>query len=574
MCGIVGIIGKNVVKVDQEHKARLERGLEAVARRGPDGRGVWNDERTILGHTRLAIIDLDARSNQPMESNNWVLVYNGEIYNFQSLRQELRGLGRDFSTLSDTEVLLMSIEEWGVEKALTKIAGMFAFIAYDKRTGVSYLARDHLGIKPLIYSQDEHGVIYVASSVAAILAMRDDVTFEINNSALASYFSLGGTTTLSSCFSDINRLDAAHFIVADPQGNIEIKRYWEPQYQSNFSMDDLAEIVTEYEVADVRSALFLSGGVDSSYLATIFKKLDCFHLVSPEEKFARAVADKFELDFVLVEPEFENYQIDVAEAVKFHGEPLMSIGVPLAVSKEIKKHGYKMAISANGADELFLGYSRTPVPEYNLEYMPFYEPKFYRFFGQQLSHIFRDSRHYDISCLHEQICSLRQLGIDILSRYQLPGFPPSANYRWLELMTYVLCDLNPTLDAASMYHSVEVRVPFLDHRIVQGVLSWEGQKLLSPTIGRKAPLKSHLSKYFPDPLFSRTKLGFSIHSEHLSNIAQLSEIYLDKYIENKFLSLKKNRSSSNYGRDLIYLGNSLFGFSKWVGHDAAMALAS
>ena len=566
MCGIVGIVIPKGIKPNRDPHASLKLGSISLARRGPDGEGVWHSDRVYLAHRRLAIIDPDPRSNQPIESANWTLCYNGEIYNFKSIKTDLISLGQKFKTSSDTEVLLLALEQWGIAGTLKRIAGMFAFIAYNKANDTTYLVRDHMGIKPLIYSTGSDGSLFAASSVTAIRAMRSDTHFSVEPSAVASYLLLGGTMTDSSCYSGISHLPPATYLEIKSDGSQKAKKYWEPIYQSNYSMDDLISVISEYEMSDVKSAMFLSGGVDSSFLATVFNDLDCFHLVSPEEQYARAVAKRFNRNFVAVAPELSDYEKSVENAINFHGEPLMSVGIPFAVSKAINANGYKMAISANGADELFHGYQRTPMPEYSPSYLPLHEPQNYVFLGQQLAHIFRDNRNFNIPKFSEFLHSIHELGSVAMRTYNLSNFPASASHRWLELMTYVLYDLNPTLDAASMYNSIEVRVPFLDHRVVQGVLSWDASKLVTPTQGRKAPLKERLSKFFPHTLYQRSKLGFSIHSEQLNSISQLSENALASAIDDGFIEIKNGKKFGEYGRDLIYLGSSLYGLNKWAGN--------
>ena len=564
MCGIVGIVGDYVNARGDDAAAKLQHGLQAIARRGPDGEGTWTHDRVMFGHVRLAIVDPDPRSNQPMESDNWTLCYNGEGYNFREIRKTLEGLGHTFVTQSDTEVLLLSLEQWGIEGCLSRIAGMFAFLAHNKATGQTYAARDHMGIKPLLYARDASGTLFLGSSITSIQKMCPDANFTINKTALASYFSLGGVHGSHTCFDGIERLDPAHYMEILPNGDLNIHKYWEPQYQSNFTMVDLIAIVREYQISDVQSALFLSGGVDSSFLACVYDDLDCFHLTSPEEPYAQMVADRFGRKLISVKPDLETYEADVEAATAFHGEPMMSVGIPLAVSREVNKHGYKMAISANGADELFLGYSRTPMPEYTPDYMPLHETPSKQFMVEQLQHIFRDDRNFEMPALRDVFPSMRDIYTQSLAEHRLEGFSVSASHRWVELMTYVLSDLNPTLDAASMYNSVEVRVPFLDHRIVQGVLSWDASVLVTPELGRKAPLKEHIAKYFPQTLYQRTKLGFSIHSEKLDDISKLSETALKQALKTKTIELQGGTQFGEYERDMIYLGNSLFGFSKWA----------
>ena len=561
MCGIAGLIGPSVQR--QGIDSALAQATLAIGRRGPDATSNWRSEKLLLVHTRLAIIDLDKRSNQPMESKRWVLCYNGEIYNFRELRSELERLGHAFQTMSDTETLLLALEEWGIDRVLSRIAGMFAFIAYDKASGFVYAARDHLGIKPLVYGKTADGSIAIASNIPSVQALVGERQYRANAGALASYFILGGAYTLDTCVEGILRLDAAHCLEISPDGNTRIFRYWSPQFQDDFRIDDLVEIVAQYVIADVPSALFLSGGVDSSFLACVIKELDCFHLSSPEEAYAQTVADRLDRKLIRVEPDLEQYEKDHGEAIAFHGEPLMSVGIPLAVSRKVREHGFKMSISANGADELFLGYARTPSPEYTAPYLPVHDTPSVQFLSQQLRHIFRDRRHFQIPALQAELPSIEELFLTVTERFRLDGFPASASYRWSELMTYVLSDLNPTLDAASMFHSLEVRVPFLDHRIVQGVLSWDASELISPELGRKAPLKKYINRYLPPTFFQREKLGFSIHHDKLATISALGEEALNTARSSGYIHVSNAGVGTSFERDLIYLGNALHGYEKW-----------
>ena len=562
MCGVGGIYTLGSIKFGENHKKILETINDAQFQRGPDSDGFLAGENFGLVHRRLAIIDLDPRSNQPMESTDWVLSYNGEIANYRAIRTELKSK-YNFSTTSDTEVLLLALQEWGIEGALKRCAGMFAFLAYNKRENILYAARDPLGIKPLVMTRIEDGSYCFASSVSAIVKALPERPWKPYKPALASYFVLGAPFTRGTVFEGIERVEPAHYVKCLPDGRFTRHRYWEPSYQDQFSMDDLISIMKEYEVADVQSALFLSGGVDSSFLVALTQKLDCFHLTSPETHFAKEVAAKFDRKFVCVEPNLSDYAEDVEKVIKFHGEPLMSCGIPFTVSKEVARQGYKMAISANGADELLHGYPRTPIPEYIPRNLPLHETRSYKWFSEQIAHIFRDSRNFEITELTEFIPSLIEIGNDAMEKYHLTGFPPSASHRWFELMTYVLHDLNPTLDAASMLNSIEVRVPFLDHRIVEGVLSWDAEKLVTPALGRKAPLKQYLNEYFPISFFQRPKLGFSIDKSLLADISKLGESALTHASHSGFLNINNKKCFGEYHRDMIYLGSTCYGYSVW-----------
>lgn len=562
MCGVGAVYTPAPRMLSDRDEGVLGRLGDSMERRGPDARGAYRTDRVGITHTRLSILDLDQRANQPMESEDWVLSFNGEIYNFRSLRQELER-SYTFRTTSDTESLLLALQQWGLEKALAKCAGMFAFLAYHKKQQVLYAVRDRLGIKPLFFTRLHDGTSCFASSPAAIVKALPDLDWKEYRPAIASYFVLGAPFTTMSVIDGIQRIEPAHYVRLTPDGMITQTRYWEPEFQEGFTMDDLAGIVREHQVSDVKSALFLSGGVDSSFLASILDGLDCFHLTSPETKYARAVAKKYQRPFVQVEPELDEYVEGIRQVCMSHGEPYMSCGIPNAVSTAIADQGYKMAVIANGADELFHGYPRTPSPEWTPEWLPLHEEKTYRWFFEQLSHIFRDNRNFDLEQYEDVLPSLGEIGRNAMENYHLAGFPPSASHRWFELMTYVLHDLNATLDAASMANSIEVRVPFLDHRIVQGVLSWSAEELVTRKCGRKTPLKRWLSRDFPRSFFNRPKLGFSIDESALKAISSVGRKTFNAMRKDGFITIKENKRLGHFDRDMIYLEQCCLVFSLW-----------
>jgi asparagine synthase (glutamine-hydrolysing) len=275
------------------------------------------------------------------------------------------------------------------------------------------------------------------------------------------------------------------------------------------------------------------------------------------------VARKYKRPYIEVNPDLKDYKKGIEDVCSLHGEPYMSCGIPYAVSKEVAAQGYKMALSANGADELFFGYPRTPILRNTAELLPSHEEEPYTWFYQQLSHIFRDTRNFHIPYLEKYMPSLQDIGFYALKKFHLPHFPPSASYRWFELMTYVLHDLNPTLDAASMANSLEVRVPFLDHRIVQGVLSWDVDQLIDKKYGRKSPLKRWIEKDFPKSFIQRPKVGFSIDSKSLQEVSTLGKNNFMRLQETKFIEINKKNQFSHYERDIIYLEQACLVYSLW-----------
>lgn len=561
MCGIGGILRPGGIPLEARHQAILDGFVRAMRPRGPDGHGVFLDNEAGLAHTRLAIIDPDPRSDQPMESADWVLSYNGEIYNHRDIRAEL-GDRCAFRTESDTESLLMALQEWGVDRALARCAGMFAFLAWNKRERTLYAARDRMGVKPLVLARLDDGALCFASSAGAVVQATPGATWPVHEPAMASFFTLGAPFTRSTVFEGMERVPPASYLRCAPDGTVKTVRYWRPRPNPGFTMDDLIGVVREHQAADVPSALFLSGGVDSSFLASIMGDLDCFHLRSPETRYAEMVAGAFKRRLVCVEPDLSEYREDVKRVVAQHGEPLMSCGIPHAVARAVSRAGYKMAVSANGADELFHGYPRTPMPGHRPNWMPLHERGSCAFFNGQLAHIFRDASHFSFQGGTMRPPTLREIGRRILAEYSLPDFSPSANHRWLELMTYVLFDLNPTLDAASMASGVEVRLPFLDHRVVEGVLSWPAERLVTARFGRKSPLREYLAGLLPESLFNRPKVGFGIYSPLFDDIVELGPAALARAEASGFLA-RDGEDHPQAGRDRIYLGSCCYAHEQW-----------
>lgn len=563
MCGVGGLYLPGATALSDSHLAALKTMGAEMALRGPDDESFHVSGGVGLVHRRLAIVDPHPRSNQPMEAENWVLCYNGEIYNFRAIRDRI-GDRFAFHTDSDSEVLLAALEVLGLDETLRLAAGMFAFLAYDKAEQALYAVRDPLGIKPLLMCRLGDGALAFASSVAALAAAGDRRQLTVDDDAIASFFALGAVASGGTVFREIERIGPAEYVRIGPDGALSRRRYWQPVYDPDFDIETLVGIVREYEFTDVPSALFLSGGVDSTFLASVMPGLDGFHLTSPERGYAAAVAGRFGNRFVEVTPEAGTYAADMAAATRFHGEPMMSCGIPYAVSKAVAGAGYKMAISANGADELFLGYYRTPAPEWDETPLPLHEQPPERFFVRQVAHIYRDARLVALRAGGAPLPSIREIAGEAARLFHLPEFPASASHRWFELMSYVLHDLNPTLDAASMANSIELRVPFLDHRIVQGVLSWDANRLISPVLGRKAPLKAYLQQWFPAAFFNRDKLGFSISRSSLGEIAGLAPAALERYRKAGTVAIDPKLRSPTRARDLAYLGASCLAHEIWT----------
>ncbi len=580
MCGIAGYFRLNNDETPHLDVQAAVAAMNAAQKsRGPDHAGIWTSQgesgktdkanqapdTCSLGHTRLSILDLNERSNQPMVGNRWVLSYNGEIFNYRAVKTELEQAGEKFNTTGDTEVLLRAIECWGIEKAVEHIAGMFAFAAYDRETHTLHLVRDRMGIKPL-YFCERNGAVYFASSPAAIVhGVGTDAGWNLNWEALYGYFLLGATSGPDSLFEGIKKVDAAEIITFTSEKSPERKRYWTPQPRPSDLSQILAEVVEEHREADVPTAIFLSGGVDSSVLSVLLEKLDCFHLRSEETEMARHVAEKVGSKLEVCDPvENVNYEEILEDYARTSGAPSASSPMPYLVSRLIRQSGYTVAFSANGADELFHGYPRTPSPELNRGFLPpnGYEKNSYDCLAQQLRHVFRSPENFFLPRAQQTTLSSIDFAESLESQYHLPDFPKSASYRWLELQTYVLQDLNPTLDYASMAHSVEVRVPFLDHRIVEAALTADANDHITAEYGRKSPLKAQLDQHGIHPIvWARKKLGFSLAPDAVDNLAERRLEALGELRKEGFLAVDARMGESQ--RDLIYLGSAAQAFLAW-----------
>lgn len=434
------------------------------------------------------------------------MTFNGCIYNYKELYPYLT---------SDTLALLEHFTLKGLD-ALDDLNGMFAIGLYDRIDHKIHLIVDRFGQKNLYYYHDNDKFAF-ASNPAALYPLLPSK--EINKDALQSYWLLGSVMGEDSILKGIKKVCASEIVTYNVStSTLERRRWYEPKFQDNTS--DIEELVLDaidkVKVADVPIHIFLSGGVDSTLVASRFEGGQAIHLDSPEYVHAQFVAEKYKINLKRVFPEDIEVEKTLTDYSLYSGEPTMSGMIPYITAKEASKFG-KVAITANGADELFFGYNRTS-----------------QFVTKvQWDHIFRD------------------LGYTNHLKYILNG-------RKLELESYVQFDLNKTLDFSSMAHGLEVRSPFLDHRLVEMALS-----ILEPDHrkkGNKTILKAILTKLgFKDEFINRQKLGFSLHK----NPKDLDKLQQNAWLwcrHNGFLKVDDKKLN---GRDYQYLRMSALGFYYW-----------
>ena len=303
MCGIAGFVNKNIKNKDEVIKKMADR----IKYRGPDGEGYFIDDDVALAHRRLSIIDLSTGS-QPMynEDNSIVIVFNGEIYNFVELKDELKGKGHKFKNKSDTEVIIHGYEEWG-KNVVEHLRGMFAFAIWDQNTKTLFMARDHFGIKPLYYAKFNDTLMF-ASEIKAFLD-HPDFKKELNKEILSAYLCFNSTPTEETFFKGVYRLEPGHTLTYK-DGKIEIERYFhlefnETEQKMNKIVEDIDEAmrdsVEHHQISDVEVGSFLSSGIDSSYLVSLMKPDKTFTVGYDNPKYdeigyAKDLADKLGIE--------------------------------------------------------------------------------------------------------------------------------------------------------------------------------------------------------------------------------------------------------------------------------------
>lgn len=564
MCGICGIARpQNGAPISSHLLTRMRKRL---SHRGPDDEGVFLDGNVGLGVSRLSIIDLErGRQPQPNEDRSVWVVHNGEIYNFQSLRQKLKNLGHSFSTRSDTEVIVHSYEEWG-EDGVQRLRGMFAFALRDKRRNKLILVRDRLGIKPLYYTLLKDKTLVFASELKALL-LHPEVKRSLNHEALDLFLTLEYIPAPHTIFKNIFKLPPGCFLVYD-NGRVEIKTYWsleslpsdqksdlnpEPLKQRLYTL--LEESVRLRLQSDVPLGAFLSGGLDSSTIVALMKDLGCsplrtfsvgFEEASYDElKHARRIAQKFQTDHqeYILKPDIT----DLAQRLIHHlDEPFGDFSIfPTYLISQMARQQVKVILTGDGSDEIFGGYehyqaqsiSRWPlVPFIGKALGPMIRKippsarkkgvwNKARRFSQGLEH-FSHLRHLrwmmflstsDKNGLYTPELQQKLSGLGPLSEKtpfrsvfdHLSSLDDINTELYIDLKTYLPDDILVKVDRMSMAASLEARVPFLDHRLVEFVFGLPGP-LKVKGLTTKWCLKKTMAGILPEKTIHRSKEGFSI----------------------------------------------------------------
>ncbi|MCA9081264.1 MAG: asparagine synthase (glutamine-hydrolyzing) [Planctomycetaceae bacterium] len=502
MCGIAGQLGIHGRPVSQNVIARM---TAQLTHRGPDGDGLHVDGCIGLGHRRLSIIDLEA-GKQPLcnEDGSIWITFNGEIYNYRELRERLIGLGHQFRTHSDTETIVHAYEQWGTD-CLQLLRGMFAFAIWDGPLQQLLLARDRLGIKPLVYCHTAESVSF-ASELQALRVL-PDFPDRIDLAAVDAFLHYQYIPAPHTIYADVRKLEPAHFLVIRCDGTTTgPQRYWKLTFNPDNSLTDLQweerltealrEAVATHLVSDVPFGAFLSGGIDSSLVVSAMSELldqpvQAFCIGHPREDFderrwARHAVETCRAEFIDQVIDEDALSL-VPDLVRHYGEPFAdSSALPTYFVSRLASHHVKMVLSGDGGDELFAGYHAYPAILW--EHRP--HPSLYRRSKKQLADLARTVGLWPANTSPEDSKYRRTTPLDPVQRGDLwrpehrdlfaktraefhDRFAAAHQPHLLNTLqafdveNFIPYDNLSKVDIASMFHGLEVRVPLLDHQFVE-----------------------------------------------------------------------------------------------------------
>lgn len=559
MCGIAGFWGK-----DSEWERDITAMCDRIAHRGPDDAGIWSDEYTqlVMGHRRLSILDLSEKGRQPMLSQNerWVISYNGEIYNYRDLLKDLRQTGsgsqQRFLSQTDTEVLLETIDRWGLKETLNEVRGMFAFALYDREEDVLYLVRDRIGEKPLYYGHTGDRFVF-ASDIASIEAL-PWFDGKVSREALKLYFQHGYIPAPYSIYENIYKLEAGTYLtVRDRGANITGKCYWSAQevavrgQRTPFTGSEeeaaaelkrlMQESIRMQMLADVPVGAFLSAGIDSSTVVSLMQEVSdrpvkTFTIGVENAQHNEAVTAK-EIAGRLGTDHTEWYitpteaQTVLPQLGRYYSEPFAdSSQIPMMLVSKLARGQVTVSLSGDGGDELFAGYKFYEVINRvwgQIEAFPKplrapggwaanHVPLLRRTKPAQSARVLSckspealynwyRTQSYDRRLLHSDPRAFSRNDLCqpwILSECE-------HNIMLMDLTMYHPDDILVKVDRAAMAYSLETRIPMLDVKVVEFAWSLPFAYKKNGDVTKKV-LRDILYQYVPRELVERPKTGFTV----------------------------------------------------------------
>jgi asparagine synthase (glutamine-hydrolysing) len=549
MCGIAGIVHFGKMNSATESVVKM---TNALSHRGPDASGYYNEHSISLGHRRLSIIDLDDKANQPFIdiSSRYVLCFNGEIYNYKSLKQELNDYS--FSTNSDTEVLLAAFYTWGIS-CLDKLDGMFAFSIWDKQTETLWIARDRLGVKPLYFFGNHDGFLF-SSEIRGLLAS-EIIPPELEHFSISEYLAYQSVSNIYPIIKNIKELKPGSFLKLT-RYNIDIQQYWKPSNKKISLLTKtetvqkevfnlFSDSISKRLVADVPIASFLSGGMDSSAVVALMS----LHSSSPiqtftlgfsesefdESSYASIIAKRFNTNHTTHLLHSDELLQQVLSGLDAMDSPSADGINTYLLSNAIKSANIKVAMSGIGGDELFAGY-----PGFNyFDHLHRNKTLFNNtyFFRKGISNLFSGSSSNkinraanlmgipkaDIASFYPLFrqglstqrvsqliyCPSAVLGIQnelSLEQNEIQSFDSFSQYSIAEYMGYSSSTLLKDADQMSMAVGLEIREPFFDYRLIEYILALPNE--FKQHFNPKQLLADAMEPLLPKEIVNRKKKGF------------------------------------------------------------------
>ncbi len=577
MCGICGELRFNNTEITN---VRIQEMLESIASRGPDNTGQYKDDNIFLGHKRLSVIDISSKSNQPMEENNLVIVFNGVIFNYKELRNFLIKEGYKFSSDGDTEVILKCYEHYG-EKLVHHLDGVFSFSIYDKQKNELFCARDRLGIKPFYYNYTQD-IFSFSSNTKSLLKNEEDIS--LDKASLHHQFTLHSVVPApNTIISDIHKLEPGSYMKINSKGQISKHQYYSFNNIGLNTRISEKEIINETEklllkaiekrfyTADVDVGVLLSGGLDSSLIVAMAAKLDLskvntfsigFPTIENEEGNEFYYSDKVSSRFKTNHHKYNISQKKLFESlddvIKVMPEPMFSqdSAAFYLLAKEVSRK-QKVVLSGQGADELFGGY--------------FWYKKMHDAHGSDIERF----KQYYFDREHKNYCDILNKSFvsedytSALIHDLYENQPKDISFLdktlRLDLSTLIIDDPVKRVDSMTMANGLETRVPFLDRDLVEFILSIPSYKKIENK--GKYYLKKVAEKYLDKELIYRDKFYFPvpplkiiqgqfynyIKSILTSTACKERRLYNYEYLENILTNPNENFTKLN-GNTLWHLG--------------------
>ncbi|MBH5320511.1 asparagine synthase (glutamine-hydrolyzing) [Paenibacillus sp. GSMTC-2017] len=577
MCGFVGFANS---QTDIDKQQTIQAMMDTIIHRGPDSGGIFSDDDVTFGFRRLEIIDLSQEGSQPMynEDKSCILIFNGEIYNYKELKQDLLSKGHVFTSQTDSEVILHGYEEYGVD-IVQKLRGMFAFAIWDKNLRNLFIARDHFGIKPLYYTQNtSDGSLLFGSEIKSFLK-HSAFRKELNKNALKPYLTFQYSVLDETFFKGVFKLKPGHYMIYK-DGKLDTTRYWDvafnekdgslEQYVERIK-DSIRESVDYHKISDVKVGSFLSGGIDSSYITALLKPNKTFSVgfqdhegMFNETNLAKELSDILHIEnhrkMISAEECF-----NMLPTIQYHMDEPQSnpSSVPLYFLAELASKHVTVVLSGEGADEIFGGYAwyeTTPAMK-KYERLPYAlrRPMSFlakslpknritaflvkggqkveeRFIGQ--AKVFEESDALAVlKDDYKQGPSVQSITKGVYANIQ--GKDDVTKMQYLDMKLWLPGDILLKADKMSLAHSLELRVPFLDKKVMELAGQLPTKLRIHPN-NTKYALRTAAKEVLPDAWANREKVGFPVPIRHWLK-------------EEKYYSLVKEQFKSETAKQFFHV---------------------